>query len=111
MIMNLIDNSVYWLDTVYREYKSIYIATKKNEKSISILVADNGPGFKDPIEDLVRPFFTRKQDGIGIGLFMIDTIMMQYGRLDIILDRHHLQTWNIPERLTGAMVELKFTVK
>jgi signal transduction histidine kinase len=108
IIMNLIDNSIYWLDTVYKEEKAIYIKAFKNENTTTIILADNGPGFKDDISLLIRPFFTRKSDGIGIGMYLIDTIMMKYGRLDIISDKNELSELNIPEIYNGAVVKLTF---
>lgn len=108
MIMNLIDNSVYWLDTIYKPEKLILIKTKKLEKGISILVVDNGPGFKDNVEDIVRPFFTRKDGGIGIGMYLIDTVMMQYGKLNIIYDKEYLMQRDISDKYDGAAVELLF---
>ena len=83
MIMNIIDNSIYWLDTIYKEDKGIYIKTYLENDFPVLAIVDNGPGFKDAITDLVRPFFSRKDDGIGIGLYLIDTIMMKYGKFEI----------------------------
>lgn len=83
--------------------------TRKIENGVSIIVADNGPGFRDTVEDLVRPFFSRKSDGIGIGLFMIDTVMIQYGKLNIVLDKETAIDLEIPEAYTGAVIELKFS--
>lgn len=108
MIMNLIDNSVYWLDTIYKNDKVILIKTKKIENGVSILVVDNGPGFKDNVEDIVRPFFTRKDGGIGIGMYLIDTVMMQYGKLNIVFDKEYLIQRDIPAKYDGAAVELLF---
>ncbi len=62
MIMNVIDNSIYWLDTIYKENKGIYVKTYLDNDIPSIVIVDNGPGFKDEITDLVRPFFSRKDD-------------------------------------------------
>jgi len=108
MIMNLIDNSMYWLDTVYKDNKSIFLKAFKKNGFVHIVLADNGPGFKDDISDIVRPFFTRKVDGIGIGMYLIDTIMMRYGKLDIIEDTEYIKELGIPEIYTGAVVELVF---
>jgi len=108
MIMNLIDNSMYWLDTVYKDNKSIFLKAFKKNGFVHIVLADNGPGFKDDISDIVRPFFTRKVDGIGIGMYLIDTIMMRYGKLDIIEDTEYIQELEIPSIYTGAVVELVF---
>lgn len=108
MLMNIIDNSIYWLDTVYKEDKSILLKCLKNEKATNIIVADNGPGFKDDISELVRPFFSRKPDGIGIGMYLVDTIMMKYGKLEIITYKEELQEFGIPEKYNGAVVKLVF---
>ena len=109
MLMNIIDNSIYWIDTIYKDEKSIYIKTQKSEGAISIIIADNGPGFKDSIEDIVTPFFTRKEGGIGIGMYLVDTIMIQYGRLNIIYDKEYLKDKDIPDKYNGAAVELIFS--
>lgn len=108
MIMNLIDNSIYWIDTIYKTEKGIYIKTEKTNEKVTILFVDNGPGFKDNIEDIVRPFFSRKDGGIGIGMYLLDTVMMKYGKLNIIYDSEILKDRNVPEKYRGAAVELIF---
>jgi signal transduction histidine kinase len=108
MLMNIIDNSIYWLDTIYKENKGIYIRTMMDDKNYSVILIDNGPGIKDEITDIVRPFFSRKEDGIGIGLYLIDTIMMKYGKLEIIDSEEELNNLEIPEKYRGAAVKLIF---
>lgn len=108
MIMNIIDNSIYWLDTIYKKDKGIYIKTIVEGKKTSVFIIDNGPGFKDEITDIVRPFFTRKEDGIGIGMYLIDTIMMKYGKLEIIESNEELDLIGIPSMYRGAAVKLTF---
>ncbi|AGR77628.1 histidine kinase [Aliarcobacter butzleri 7h1h] len=106
MVMNIIDNCIYWLDTIYKKEKYILIKTlKENDGSVSIIIADNGPGFKDEIQDLVRPFFSRKEDGIGIGLYLVDTIMMKYGKL-MILEKDN--EYDLPDKYTGAILKISF---
>lgn len=107
MIMNLIDNSIYWLDTIYKDNKGIFVKVYLQDENPTVLIADNGPGFKDEITDLVRPFFSRKDDGIGIGLYLIDTIMMKYGKFDII-NNSELENLEIPQKYRGAAVKLTF---
>ncbi len=111
IIMNLIDNSLYWLDTVHRQEKGIYISTSREVNNTSVLIVDNGPGFKDKTEDIVLPFFSRKKDGIGIGMYLIDTVMIQFGKLNIIHDRESLRERGVPEMYNGAAVELVFNKK
>lgn len=108
MLMNIIDNSIYWLSTTYKDNKSIFLRCFRNNNTTTILIADNGPGFKDDISELIRPFFSRKSDGIGIGMYLIDTIMMKYGKLDIVTDVTELAEFKIPEKYDGAVVKLIF---
>lgn len=109
MIMNIIDNSIYWLDNVYKDDKSIFIKCLSNDNNFTtIILADNGPGFKDDISEIIRPFFSRKSDGIGIGMYLIDTIMMKYGKLDIVTDMEEMINLGIPEKYNGAIVKLVF---
>ena len=110
MVMNIIDNSIYWLDTIYSDFKGIYVKTFRDQSATSILFVDNGPGFKDDISDLVRPFFSRRNDGIGIGLYLIDTIMMKYGKVDIISNHNKflLKDLEVPEIYQGAGIIITF---
>ncbi|MBN2610194.1 MAG: sensor histidine kinase [Bacteroidales bacterium] len=107
MIMNILDNSMHWLDTIYKQNKGVFIKTFKNDYT-SIIIADNGPGFKDDISDIVRPFFTRKENGIGIGLYLVDTIMLKYGKLEIIDTDEEFVENGIPNDYKGAALKLTF---
>ena len=108
MIMNLIDNSIYWLDTVYSDNKGIYIHSFSDDKSNHIIFADNGPGFTDSIEEVVKPFHSRKKGGIGLGLYIIDTLMVKYGKLNIYNEPSTLIKHKIPSQYRGAIIELVF---
>lgn len=109
MLMNIIDNSIYWLETVNKVDKGIYVNVKKENSSIIITIADNGPGFKDDISDLIRPYFSRKPNGIGIGLYLIDTIMLQYGKFEILNDSQEIENCEIPKKYDGAILKLVFS--
>ena len=75
-IMNLIDNSIYWLDQkAFKKQednepytKKIFIDVNVDEKFIHIIVADNGTGILLPTEDITEPFVTGKKNGAGMGL-------------------------------------------
>lgn len=75
-IMNLIDNSIYWLDQKeYRKIenkeefaKKIYINVNVETNYINIIFADNGTGFLLPTEEITEPFVTGKKNGAGMGL-------------------------------------------
>jgi len=108
MIMNIVDNSIYWLETINKDNKGIYIKTWVEGGVPSILIVDNGPGFKDDVTDVVMPYFTRKEDGIGIGLYLVDTLMMKYGKVEL-LDSNELNELNVPTKYRGAAVRLTFS--
>jgi PAS domain S-box-containing protein len=45
-----------------------------------ILVADNGPGIEEAgLSKLFRPFYTTKADGTGLGLAVVQKIIVQHG--------------------------------
>ena len=75
-IMNLIDNSIYWLDQkAFKKQemkesftKKIFIDVVADELFIHIVVADNGTGIFLPTEDITEPFVTGKKNGAGMGL-------------------------------------------
>ena len=83
-IMNLVDNSIFWLQNKGKKDKKIYIGTSNSlVGGPAIVFADNGPGFIDPPEYLTQPFFTRKPDGMGLGLHLASEIMKVHkGRLE-----------------------------
>ena len=105
MLLNLIENSMYWLDAVNKPNKLILFRALVKDDKVSIIVADNGPGFRDSVEEIITPFFSRREGGIGIGMYLIDTIMMKYGKLRIYSDNTFA---GLEEEYSGAIVELIF---
>jgi len=71
----------------------------------AIIVADNGTGFQDAPDEVVQPFFSRRPDGMGLGLYYANMVMqLNDGRLEIP-DRGDAE---LPEGFTGAVVALVF---
>lgn len=111
-IMNLIDNSIWWLDNKWGDLESkkrIYIGTSKEfSYGSAIIIADNGPGFMDSPEYLIEPFISRKPDGSGLGLHLADQVMKgQGGRLEF----PEKKELNLPRYCSGAIVALVFGEK
>ena len=75
-IMNLIDNSIYWLDQkAFRKMevnesftRKIFIDVSVDDDFANIIVADNGTGILLPTEEVTEPFVTGKKNGAGMGL-------------------------------------------
>lgn len=112
---NLIDNSLYWMrvrwpvlseDGVTSE-RRLFVGTSDDfEKGPAIVVADNGAGFQgDAPGHLVRPFFTRKPDGMGLGLYYANLAMELNGGQLVFPDRDEV---DIPVEYDGAVVAMIF---
>lgn len=108
-LMNLIDNSIWWLDNKWGELdnkKKIYIGISKEfNQGHSIVVADNGPGFLDPPEYLIEPFISRKPDGMGLGLHLADQVMKAQGGQLLFPEPEEIK---LPKGFDGAIVALVF---
>jgi signal transduction histidine kinase len=83
VMMNLIDNSIWWLQRKYKNkegVKRIFVKLIENsDGNPVIVVADNGPGFSIPTEYAKKPFVTKKPGGMGLGLYITDEIMKSHG--------------------------------
>ena len=80
LVMNLLDNSIYWLEDPQLEKREINIIVRPAEEGRpALVVSDSGPGLKDDIEFLAQPFITTKPDGMGLGLYIAREIALQHG--------------------------------
>lgn len=83
-ILNIIDNSIWWLHKYQIDNKKIFAKISKYKTNYySIIIADNGYGFTINPEDAIKPFVTQKNGGIGLGLNIVNEIMVSH---DGILD-------------------------
>jgi signal transduction histidine kinase len=85
-IMNIVDNSIYWLEKEKERMpsikKKIFIGISEDNHYSNIIIADNGTGFLIPTDDVVEPFVSAKPGGIGLGLHIANEIMIaQKGKL------------------------------
>jgi len=79
-LMNVFDNSIYWLDRTGKNDKKIFINISDEEKDhLSIIIADNGTGFLLPTEEIIEPFVSSKPGGMGLGLHIASEIMLAQG--------------------------------
>lgn len=111
---NLIDNALYWLRVKWPEptddntptQRRIFLSTSLDlDQGPAVVVADSGPGFQDSSEHLVRPFFTRKPDGMGLGLYYSNLAMELNGGQLAFPQRGEVV---VPEECDGAIVAMVF---
>lgn len=112
---NLIDNALYWLRVRWPEVppeneppeRKLYIGVSDEfEAGPAIVVADNGAGFQgDDPEHLVRPFFTRKPDGMGLGLYYANLAMELNGGQLAFPQPGEIE---IPNGFDGAVIAMIF---
>ena len=106
-IMNVLDNSIYWLEKYEIEEKKILFYEYIPEPGFrALLIVDNGKGFTLPKDKLVMPFISKKEDGMGLGLHLVNEIMGTIGGKLLFPDN---LDFNLPnEYLSGAAVSLIF---
>jgi anti-sigma regulatory factor (Ser/Thr protein kinase) len=105
-LMNLIDNSSYWLLFRPDSRKILITIDLDSEENPRLIVSDNGLGIKDDPALLIEPFFTRKPDRSGLGLYIVDRIMKAHeGKIDFLFYESN------PNLLPGANVALVLNKK
>lgn len=103
-LLNLLDNSIYWLSEV-QERRIQIIIDHDIELSPRIVVSDNGRGIsRADLPYLGEAYWTRKPDGTGLGLFISNRAMKaNKGEVDFGFFGDE------PDFLSGANVILKFS--
>lgn len=106
-IVNIVDNSIWWLHYAKIPVKKIYFdITRDIPGYVSIIIADNGKGFTIPTEMAIKPFMTDKPAGMGLGLHLASELMNQHGGELMFPEFDDLQ---IPEEYReGAIIALAF---
>jgi signal transduction histidine kinase len=74
----------------------VHVETSGSQR---IRILDNGPGIEnDALSKLFRPFYTTKADGTGLGLAVVQKIIVQHGG--------HVEARNRPEGGAAFIVTL-----
>lgn len=108
---NLLDNSFYWVRKRWPNEsgdakREIYININAEfREGPAIIVADNGPGFQDNPDRLTRPFFSRRPDGMGLGLYYANLVAELNGGRLAFPDRDEA---DVPVKFDGAVLALVF---
>lgn len=74
VVYNLINNAVEAFKEVEQRNGKIVITERLSENILEIRIRDNGPGMtEETIENIFNPFFTTKDTGTGLGLYIVIT--------------------------------------
>lgn len=80
VIVNLLVNSVQALTQGGAAGARIALDTRQEENAIAFSIRDNGPGIAEAnLERVFDGFFTTKEDGMGIGLAVCQSIIAAHG--------------------------------
>jgi two-component system sensor histidine kinase TtrS len=77
VLLNLVRNAIEAIAGAGCEQREVRIATRPGAaRAVEVLVEDTGPGFDDATAaKLFEPFFSTKEDGMGIGLSISRSIV------------------------------------
>jgi signal transduction histidine kinase len=96
VLVNLITNAIESM-AASDEPRVLSVTSDVDAGSIQISVRDTGTGFgEDDIERIFDPLFTRKPDGMGMGLAICRSI----------IEAHHGRIWATPNKPQGAIFQL-----
>lgn len=98
---NLFDNSFFWIEHTPQLLKPRIIMKVTGKKSRTVVFADNGPGVDESIRDhIFDPFVSAKPGGRGLGLYIIQDILQNYGaEIELMIENKLLE---------GANFRIKF---
>ena len=93
VILNLLFNASDAMRSVNNRPKEAVIMTERDADGVRLTVRDSGEGLSmQTIDKVFEPFYTTKQDGMGIGLAVSRSI----------IESHHGRIWATPNDGPGA---------
>lgn len=80
VIINLLQNSLYWLEHVPPTNRNILVSVSRPApETLEVVFADSGPGIPSTNRSLIfEPYFTTKPDGVGLGLAIVGEIVQDF---------------------------------
>lgn len=79
-VLIIIVNAMDAMSSLPADKRKLDIATLRAENSAEVLISDTGPGIPpDKLKEIFAPFFTTKEEGMGMGLSIARTIIESHG--------------------------------
>ncbi|NDK57685.1 ATP-binding protein [Pontibacter fetidus] len=92
ILLNLLQNSIYWLEVQNDVKREIIVQTSKNEEELILIFSDSGPGIEEGKQEIIfDPYISTKPDGIGIGLTIIGELVAEHNGDLSLLDNGPLE--------------------
>ena len=79
----------------------VWIEVERGRDAVLVTIADNGPGMPPEVRSSLRPFFTTKSGGLGLGLPLAYKIVRQHGG-DLLLAERSPRGLSVRVRLPLA---------
>jgi signal transduction histidine kinase len=100
-ISNLVCNAI---ESIQGDGGIITLGTYKDDEYLVIYVEDNGSGMSEDVKkSLFDPFFTNKENGIGLGLTSAQTIIAEHeGEIEVETAEGHGSTFSISLPMRNA---------
>ena len=101
VLINLIDNSIYWLHESKEKDKKLFF--KINQLERTIIIADNGCGVREDVAPFIfEEFVSMKADGRGLGLYIVKELLYRMNSEIYLLNNSN------DKILSGANFIIKF---
>jgi signal transduction histidine kinase len=86
IFVNLLDNSLYWLERVPEKDRRISVQMQPGPSALQIVFSDSGPGVTEDVRDRIfDPYFSTKPEGVGLGLTIAGETAAEYnGTLELL---------------------------
>jgi signal transduction histidine kinase len=104
IVLNLLDNALYWLSKVDDDRKlEVSLRKLSDGKQVRVTISDSGPGVSEKDADRIfLPGVTRKPGGIGMGLTVASELISDHGgRISLVQ----------PGKIGGATFTFELPVK
>ena len=80
VVINLILNALHALRDTPVDQRQLVIRTRRHDDTVLVTVRDTGSGIaRDDLPHIFEAFFTRRSDGLGMGLVIARRIIEAYG--------------------------------
>ncbi|MFB7147833.1 MULTISPECIES: sensor histidine kinase [Streptomyces] len=102
VVINLLDNSLYWLQHVPKGSRCVDLTVERLEEdgALALVIDDSGPGVPTEIRaSIFEPYFSSKPDGGGLGLAIVG---------ERVADAYDGALHLIDSRLGGAAFRVTF---